>query len=217
MTKVSKCAVFIVASGSLKDGVPLTPTFMQSQVESLRNEGWEVTLGIVDDRTSIEGILRNARRLRKEISQSNAGLVHAQYGSMTAGIARWAKGRLPLLISFCGDDLLGTPSPGLAWRIRERCARSISLWAAHGAAAVIVKSDNLLRALPHRLQEKALVLPNGVDIDWFRPMNRDECRLRLGWDRQAKVVLFNKSRGEDEFRKNPSLAHAAIKLLSRKL
>ena len=46
--------------------------------------------------------MRNVRRLREEISQSNAGLVHAQYGSMTAGIARWAKGRLPLLISFCG-------------------------------------------------------------------------------------------------------------------
>jgi glycosyltransferase involved in cell wall biosynthesis len=116
--------------------------------------------------------------------------------------------------SFCGDDLLGTPAQGIYWRVRERFARWIGLCGAQRAAALIVKSNNLLQALPARMRDKAVVLPNGVDTSWFRPMPRTLCRASLGWNTQSRVVLFNASRNEDQQRKNPELAHAAIHLLS---
>jgi Glycosyl transferases group 1 len=123
------------------------------------------------------------------------------------------------VISFCGDDLLGTPSSGLRWRIRGRCARWVGLWAAFNASAIVVKSDNLKESLPDRLNNKGVVtvLPNGVDINWFYPMNQGECRARLGWPREGKIALFNASSKEDQYRKNPALARATLDSVARSM
>lgn len=217
MTEAPKVSVLMIVPGNWKNGEPAIPTFVKSQAESLKAAGWEVALGVVDDRTSVHGILQNVRRLRREVSPSRSGLVHAQYGSVTSALANLIRGSLPLVVSFCGDDLLGTPNPGLHWRVREKCARAIGLWAARRATTVIVKSDNLLQALPSRLRGKAVVLPNGVNTDWFRPIARDECRSRLGWSMQPKVVLFNAGPNEERNRKNPSLARAAVDLLAQSI
>ncbi|NWF74638.1 MAG: glycosyltransferase [Nitrospirae bacterium] len=208
-------SVFFVASGNPKHGVAEPVSFVKSQVDSIRLTGWKVFLSIVDDRTSFRGVFRNLQRIRREIARDQPGIVHAQYGSMTAAVAYCAKGRVPLIVSFCGDDLLGTPNPGFLSRVRERCARAIGLVAAYRATAIIVKSRNLLDALPLRLRRKTMVLPNGVDLSWFRPLDKCEARIRLGWPREAPVILFNSSTSGNQSVKNISLARASVDLLSR--
>jgi teichuronic acid biosynthesis glycosyltransferase TuaC len=203
-------SVFMVVNGTIKNGEPQYPTFIRTQIETLRQAGCQVVVSVVDDRTSVHGVLRNIRRLKNELAVAQSQIVHAQYGSVTAAVARLIKGRLPLVISFCGDDLLGTPQPQFYWRIREWCARSIGLWAGRSAAAVIVKSRNLLEALPDGLRDRAAILCNGVDTTWFKPMNQAQCRSELGWSKESKVVLFNASRNEDRACKNPDLASEAV-------
>jgi glycosyltransferase involved in cell wall biosynthesis len=211
----SRDTVFMVVSGSLREGLPKTNSFVKTQADSIRVAGWNVCLGVVDDRTSFRGVIRNIRRLKIEIAQVKPRLVHAQYGSVTAAVANIIKGPLPLIVSFCGDDLLGTPMPGWAWRLRESCARSIGFWAARRASAIVVKSHNLHEALPADLRTKSTVLPNGVDTDWFKPMDRDCSRSILGWKNSSKIILFNESSNEDRYRKNPSLARAAFDITAR--
>ena len=208
-------SVLFVASGNPKNGIPETSSFVKSQVASVRQAGWKVFLSIVDDRTSVGGIIRNLRRIRQEVARENPGIIHAQYGSVTAALAYWAKGNLPFVVSFCGDDLLGTPNPGIKSRIRERCARAIGLVAACGARTIIVKSPNLIDPLPVRLRRKAVVLPNGVDISWFKPMDKLEARARLGWRSEAAVVLFNASNSDNQNVKNFSLARTTVDLLRK--
>ena len=208
-------AVFMVTNANLKAGLPEISSLVESQVDSLRRVGWEVSLGIVDDRTSLTGIYRNARRLKGEVVQVRPQLVHAQYGSVTAAIAKTITGTLPLVVSFCGDDLLGTPNPGLVWRLRERLARGIGVFSARAAAAIIVKSNNLLQSLPLTLRSRAIVIPNGVDTNFFRPMDRDECRAKLGWSPKLRVVLFNASQSDNQKCKNIDLARAAIDIVAK--
>jgi glycosyltransferase involved in cell wall biosynthesis len=210
-----KNSIFVVTSGNLKDGVPEIQNFMRIQVEFLKRAGWRVCLSIVDDRTSLRGVLRNFRRIRKELVEAKSELVHAQYGSVTAAIAYGIKGRLPLVVTFRGDDLLGTPNPGLLWRVRERCAHAIGLAVAYGAAAIVVVSANLLAALPVPMRRKAVVIPNGIDMDWFKPLNKLHARARLGWSEEAKVVLFNASVSGNQTVKNLPLALATIDILSQ--
>jgi teichuronic acid biosynthesis glycosyltransferase TuaC len=211
----SQSLVFMVVNSNLKGGMHEISSFVQTQAKSLRDVGCHTVIGIVDNRTSIRGIFRNIRRLKGEIAQIKPGLVHAQYGSVTAAVADLVKGSLPLVVSFCGDDLLGTPVPGLTWRVRERGARLAGLWAAKRATAIIVKSDNLFHALPASLRKRVTILPNGVDISWFKPMDRDKCRSKLGWGTQSKIVLFNASCNEDQYRKNPYLARATVDLVGQ--
>lgn len=210
-----KPPVFMVINGNIEDGVPQVSHLVTRQAESLREIGWDVFLDVIDDRTSVQGILRNIRERQREVLRIKPGLIHAQYGSVTAAVARCIKGSLPLIVSFCGDDLLGTPCPGWQWRIRERGARLIGLWAAQHADTIIVKSHNLLQALPPNFRNRAIVLPNGIDTRLFYPMSQSECRKKLGWSQQSKVVLFNASNYENQYVKNPALAHATMALVSR--
>ena len=212
-----KQSIFMVVSGEWKGHEFYPPTFVKSQTESLRNAGYEVFWGIVDDRTSMQGIIRNFKRLRQEISDIQPEVVHAQYGSMTALLACLVKGKLPLVISFCGDDLLGTPHPNIVWQVRGAFSRILGLWAAMSANSIIAKSSNILKSLPHFLQKKATILPNGVDIERFKPLDVLEARRKLGWSVDEKIVLFNASQNEDQYRKNPKLAKDTIDLLAKRI
>jgi teichuronic acid biosynthesis glycosyltransferase TuaC len=205
--------VFSISAGEFVAGVPRSWTFVETQIRSLADLGWSVTLSVVDDRTSLSGIARNVRRLRAEVARSEAEIVHAQYGSVTAAVADAARGTLPLVISFCGDDLLGTPEPGLLWRLRARTSRSVGLLAAWRAQSLVVKSRNLLDALPDPLRRRTEVIPSGVDEQIFLPLDRSEARARLGWSQSQPVVLFNAGTSPHTRVKNPSLAHATMAML----
>jgi len=208
--------VFVISAGKFIHGVPHTWTWAETQARSLADLGWNVTHSVVDDRTSLSGIARNVRRLRAEIACSGAELVHAQYGSVTAAVAEAARGTLPLVISFCGEDLLGTPEPGFFWRIRSWASRSIGLVAASRAQSLVVKSENLLSALPTQLRTRAEIIPNGVDDNVFAPLSQDEARSKLGWSESQSVVLFYAGRSDHKRRKNFPLAEATmIKLRQR--
>jgi teichuronic acid biosynthesis glycosyltransferase TuaC len=184
--------IFSISAGEFIHGVPHTWTFVETQTRSLADLGWAVTLSVVDDRTSFRGIARNVRRLRAEVARSGAEVVHAQYGSVTAAVADAARGALPLVVSFCGSgDLLGTPEPGLLWRMRSRASRSIGLLAAWRSQSLVVKSRNLLSALPAPLRSRAEIIPNGVDDKVFAPLGRTDARSKLGWNESQPVVLFN--------------------------
>jgi len=71
----------MIMNGTVRDGFPEVAPFVRSQSEALQKAGLKVHLGVVDNRTSPHGILRNIHRLRREIAYVQPALVHAQYGS----------------------------------------------------------------------------------------------------------------------------------------
>ncbi len=204
----------MVVPGRVEGGeINVALPFVKNQAESMERAGWMVVYGVVDDRTSLSGVIRNAKKLRTLARRVEPSLIHAQYGSMTAALAAFVAGSRSLVVSFCGDDLLGTPIPTVKWKLRTRAARLLGLLAAERAGTIVVKSQNLFEALPRRLRHRAIILPNGVNTECFRPLDRRDCRLALGWDLEAKVVLFHASRGEDRWRKNPALAQAVVDIV----
>jgi glycosyltransferase involved in cell wall biosynthesis len=91
------------------------------------------------------------------------------------------------------------------------------VWASHQAAqrasGIIVKSENLKQALPKRVDlSKVRIIPNGVSLERFRPMDRQEARQILGWPQDRQVALFVTVRGHP--RKHPELAREAIEKVS---
>ncbi|WNM60276.1 glycosyltransferase family 4 protein [Candidatus Nitrospira neomarina] len=202
--------VFLISAGKFIHGAPRTWPWAETQARSLADLGWAVTLSVVDDRTSIRGIVRNVLRLRAEVARSGAEIVHAQYGTVTAAVADAARGTLPLVVSFCGDDLLGTPEPGLAWQMRICISRSIGLISAWRAQSLVVKSLNLLSALPTGLRRHAEIIPNGVDHEVFAPLNRLDARCKLGWCASQPIVLFNVGTRHNQRVKNLPLAQATM-------
>lgn len=175
--------------------------FVRSQVESLVAAGISNTLYEIEGWRGTARYLRALRELPGVARSCGAQLVHAHYG--LSGAAAMSV-PLPRVVSFCGDDLLGRPDAGgrLSWK--SRALIPLSVHAARHADAVIVKSDEMRRAIAG--VPDVHVIPNGVDLSRFRPRPREEARRELGWPAEGHVLLFPADPNEP--RKNFPLAQA---------
>jgi glycosyltransferase involved in cell wall biosynthesis len=114
------------------------------------------------------------------------------YGGVTAEIVSRAITDKPLVITYHGSDLLGEPFSSLLNRVSARYGVFASHLAARRADAVIVVSWTLLKALPNRVESrKVWIIPCGIDLERFKPLDMDECRLRLGWTPNDYHILFS--------------------------
>jgi len=74
---------------------------------------------------------------------------------------------------------------------------------------VIVVARHLVRALNGAVSpDKIHVIPCGIDLDRFRPMDSLRCKEMLGWSTDTFHVLFASSNGDPV--KRPWLASAAV-------
>ncbi|HBH81730.1 MAG TPA: hypothetical protein DDY39_18040 [Nitrospira sp.] len=79
----------------------------------------------------------------------------------------------------------------------------------------MVKSRNLEQALPATvIRSKVRIIPNGIDLKRFKPIDQADCRNRLGWDPNRFHVLFPANVGGDP-RKRLYLAQAAVDKANR--
>jgi glycosyltransferase involved in cell wall biosynthesis len=130
-------------------------------------------------------------------------LIHAHYG-YCAWLARSCYSK-PVVVSFMGDDLLGTPdSKGRVSALSKLVVRMDCL-IARTVDAVIVKSAEMANVIA---PAKAHIIPNGVDLQTFRPMDAYEARTLLGWTEGKRYILFPGC--PDEPRKGFPLARTAV-------
>jgi glycosyltransferase involved in cell wall biosynthesis len=120
---------------------------------------------------------------------------------------------LPLVISYCGDDLNGTVGPAGGTTLKSMVIVLLSQLAAFRADAIICKSDRLRdRLWRGKDRRRAHVIPNGVDLARFCPGDRSAARRELGLDPDERLVFFPHPRQEPV--KRFDLAEAAIASLA---
>ena len=86
--------------------------------------------------------------------------------------------RRPIVLTLWGDDLLGDRLGGYQSRLTKHCAKR--------CARVIVRSEEMAEALPC----EAEIIPSGIDMSKFRPVDRDDACEAVGWDPDGYNVLF---------------------------
>jgi glycosyltransferase involved in cell wall biosynthesis len=167
------------------EGDPSYGSFIQAQMESVRPLGVDYDLLFVNGRLSRWNYLRAIPELRRRLQSAPYDLIHAHMG--LAGWVARCQIRLPLVVSFLGNDIPGKVDRRGRTTAYGRCLELASMVLARLASAVIVKSQEMKRLL--RLPS-AHVIPNGVDLGRFRLMDRDAARNMLGLSAQKKFVLF---------------------------
>lgn len=190
--------------------VPHAGVFLKDQIDSIRAAGVEVeVLQVSRLSTGVGGYVGLASQIRSRAKYVD--LVHSLYGGVMALQALRGRGTRPIVVSYCGSDLLGEPNDPLLKRAMAWAGVRASLQVAEHANAVVVKSQNLADRLHGRVEVGSLhVIPNGVNLDRFRPMHQPACQALLGWTPGRKHVLFG---GRPRPVKRPELARAAIELL----
>jgi glycosyltransferase involved in cell wall biosynthesis len=187
------------------DQRPWYGTFIKTQADSLETLGVELDVLPIRGYASRASYARAVGDLRRMTTRTAYDVVHAHYGH--AGVVGRMQRTAPLVVSYCGDDVLGTPSRSGGVTARSRAEAAAFRRLAHVAAATITKSKEMERALPRSCRPRNRVIPNGVDVERFAPRPRDEARRELGWALDDPVALFV---GDPDIpRKNYKLADAA--------
>jgi len=168
---------------------------VRNQGESLQKDGVEIDYLIIEP--GVCGYLRAISRIKRAFREGGYDLVHAHY-SLSAFSATLA-GVKPLVVSLMGSDAFAP------WVVRViiRILSSL-IW-----SATIIKTEEMKARL--RLA-RALVLPNGVDLMRFAPVDKSKARAHLNLATESKVILFITMRDRPE--KDLPLAMRAIKSLN---
>jgi len=167
---------------------PYHGTFVKVQADSLERAGVDLEVLPIrgyDNRLAYAAAVKEARRLTRE---RPFDVVHASYGH--SGVVARMQWRAPLVVTYYGDDLLGTRTPTGSLTPRSRMEAAVFKQLPRVAAATITMSEEMERKLPPAVRERNHIIPNGVDLDRFRPIPRSEARARLGWDEDRPTAIF---------------------------
>jgi teichuronic acid biosynthesis glycosyltransferase TuaC len=170
---------------------PIFGSFVKEQVEDLDRAGLDMDVLYIRGTESRANYARAVAELRRRLASRPYDLVHAHYG-LTGAVALTQR-KVPVVTTFHGSETGYVP-----WQTR------VSWFVARMSEPIFVSSDARERMkLPH-----AHVIPVGVDVDLFRPLDRPAVRLELGWQPEAQHVLLPGARGNR--RKGATLFDAVL-------
>ncbi len=202
--------LMITSEWPVPDGRPRTTFFIKRQVEFLQAAGVHVDVfhfkGNGKPWNYVKAWLEAGRRVRR----GNYDLVHAQFGQ--SGVLALPK-RLPLVVTFRGDDLQGIEDAAGRLTTGGRLLKLASQFVARRADATVVVSEHMTRFVPP--PARAHVIPSGLDLGLFRLIPQNEARRHLALPADKRLVLFA---GDPALtRKRYWLAKAALELVDPSL
>jgi glycosyltransferase involved in cell wall biosynthesis len=184
--------------------------FVKSQIDSIAREGVEVDVLSIDAMASRWNYIKAWKKIFLASLSGRYDLIHAHYGF--SGLVSRCQFILPVLVSFCGGDLLGNPTDEgglILWsQIFALTGKLLSIV----VPAVIVKSDEM--ASKTFRKKHVFVIPNGVDFSIFKPIPKTDARRKLGLPLNRKLILFPANPLWP--RKQYQVAEAAVSLLRQK-
>ena len=177
--------VLIVCSGN-KNKIS---AFITEQVSSIKKKGIKADYFLIKGKLS--GYLKSFFMLRKLLKNSKYNIVHAHFG--LSGFVAVQQRICPVVISFIGE-------------INFPILRMISKISIRFSTFNIFVSEELRRKVA--VVKRFAIIPYGVNLKTFRPLNKIECRDALNLPLDKKIVLFSSTFDRDE--KNYPLAKKVI-------
>jgi glycosyltransferase involved in cell wall biosynthesis len=188
--------------------------WMFSQVEAVRSLGVEVDICYTGN---LRGAARawRARNLCREAVRL-ADIVHVQYGSALAYITRNLE--CPKLLSLRGSDWYGTSSGPPRHRLHGLMQRRFTRAAIPHFKHIVVMSKRMAAEVTEFAPSNDIsIIPTGVDLSKFTPMDRIEARRALGEDDLFSPWVVFPSLNPTNHIKRPWLAKAAVDCVRQRI
>jgi teichuronic acid biosynthesis glycosyltransferase TuaC len=126
--------------------------------------------------------------LRKYLKKNNYDIIHAHYG-LCGIVSLLAKRKERIVTSFMGDDLVGSNKPdGSLTHISKIISRISIIMAQNFYDHAIVKSAEMMKLF--KTGSQISLIPNGVDFNLFKQVQRDEALKHSLFDPHKKHIIF---------------------------
>ena len=181
--------VLIVASGN---SAVISP-FVKEQGDSLKEIGLDIDYFLIKGK-GITGYLKNYFNLIRLVKNNTYDIIHAHYG--LSGLLATFQSHVPVVITFHGSDVN-----------LNRTNFYLSFLASRLSNANIFVHESLSKKLS-LFSDKAEIIPCGVNLNLFKPIDKLASRDKLGLDHNYYYVLFSSSFNNKI--KNAALAKLAL-------
>jgi teichuronic acid biosynthesis glycosyltransferase TuaC len=183
--------VMFICSGNKADGIN---SIVHGQGRSLANSGIDLSYFLIKGKGFI-GYVKSIFKLRRHLLENKYDILHAHYS--LSGFATTFSGGRPIAVSLMGSDIFSS-------RLHRYMIKFFSKWY---WAIVIVKSEGMKMKIGI---ESGQVIPNGVFIEEFKPLSKEEAKKRVDFN-EKKHIIFVGDPGRPE--KNIQLATKSVSLL----
>lgn len=189
---MNQVKVLFVSSGNRLNRLS---EIVRNQGDSLIFQGIDVDYYLIKG-SGVKGYLKNILPLLRIIKKNKYSLIHAHYlfSAITASLTF----KKPLLVSLMGSEVSKNKIYIFLIRVLNKF-----FW-----SGLVVKTERMSNILNIR---GVRVLPNGVNMVKFIPMDKIYCQSKLGWASDKKHILFASQPERKE--KNFELARSAINFL----
>ena len=181
--------VLIVASGN---SAVISP-FVKEQGDSLKEIGLDIDYFLIKGK-GITGYLKNYFNLIRLVKNNTYDIIHAHYG--LSGLLATFQSHVPVVITFHGSDVN-----------LNRTNFYLSFVASRLSDENIFVHESLSKKLS-LFSDKAEIIPCGVNLNLFKPIDKLASRDKLGLDHNYSYVLFSSSFNNKI--KNAALAKLAL-------
>jgi len=188
--------ILIICSGNSGYISPFT----EEQAKSIEALGHEVKIVPIIGKGAI-GYLSAIPNLRKQAKHFNPDIIHSHYG--LSGLAACFVRGYPHVITFHGSDIT------VLWE------RFLSLIVHIFSDHSIFVEENLSKKLNTLYAKKSSIIPCGVNLDIFYPINKLEARDKLALDQSKLFALFGGSIRVK--RKNYKLAQECVEKTGKEI
>ena len=141
--------------------------FIYEQMQGLKQLGCDFRICFVKG-GGLKSYVQAWRNMMTDIAEYQPDIIHAHYGlcCMIANLQR----KIPVVSTFHGSDI---NEPKIRWISKRAICLSL----------MNIFVSEKLRAIAGN-PSRSIVIPCGVDITEFYPMDKEQCRRHLGMDLQ---------------------------------
>jgi glycosyltransferase involved in cell wall biosynthesis len=164
---------------------PAWGSFVRTQVECLKRAGVTVELLLIQGRPQKLMYAKAALEIRRRLANDSIDLVHAHYSY--AGMIACTQWKVPVVVSYCGDDILGTIGAKGKPTVLSKVVVMAGCMLSRHADAVIVKSREMANKLK---RQNVYIIPHEIDFEVFHPVKKSYARGVLRLDPGKKYLLF---------------------------
>ena len=193
--------VLFVSSGN--KNYEISP-LVQSQGSSLINNGLSINYFKVQG-----SYIKNILILRKKILDNKYDIIHAHY-SYSAFLCLLTFTKIPIIVSYMGSDIQGKIKFNIKSFLIYFFNKIIFRITEYFVSRIIVKSKGLFDLINYKY--KAKIIPNGIDFNKFKPMDKLIARKKLKINNKFKYILFLANRNNKN--KNFKLLGDAMSLIN---
>ena len=168
--------------------------FIKEQVNSLKQFGTSIDYYLIQGKGPV-GYLKNYFPLLEKLKQFKPNIIHAHYGY--SGLLSLLQRIIPVVCTFHGTDVSLPQNRILSFLVSRLAKENIFV---HSSQPRLLKYEKTIN-----------LIPCGVDMNRFHPIDRNQARLKLKLDLKKKYILFSSS--FNNAIKNYPLAKKAIQIL----